>query len=77
MDETLAASVSLSNIPARNRLDKGRRGLGNDVERPPNAIGKKHCDEAHALLGQNWLNAKGSPAGFNRARLEADLAAIK
>ena len=41
------------------------------------AFWKKYCDEAHALLGQNWLNAKGSPAGFNRAQLQADLSAIK
>jgi hypothetical protein len=41
------------------------------------AFWKKYCDEAHALLGQNWLNAKGSPAGFDQAQLQADLSAIK
>jgi hypothetical protein len=41
------------------------------------AFWKKYCDEAHTLLGQNWLNAKGSPAGFDQAQLQADLAAIK
>jgi len=41
------------------------------------AFWKKYCDEAHALLGKNWLETKGSPAGFNQAQLEADLAAIK
>jgi hypothetical protein len=41
------------------------------------AFWKKYCDEAHTLLGQNWINAKGSPAGFDQAQLQADLAAIK
>lgn len=34
------------------------------------------CDEAHALFGQDWLGAKGSPAGFDQAQLEADLAEV-
>jgi hypothetical protein len=25
------------------------------------AFWKKYCDEAHTLLGQDWLTAKGSP----------------
>jgi len=41
------------------------------------AFWKKYCDEAHALLGQNWLNAKGSPAGFDQTQLQSDLLAIK
>lgn len=41
------------------------------------AFWKKYCDEAHTLLGQNWLNAKGSPAGFDQAQLETDLGSIK
>jgi hypothetical protein len=40
------------------------------------AFWKKYCDEAHTLFGQDWLNAKGSPAGFDQAQLEADLKAI-
>lgn len=40
------------------------------------AFWKKYCDEAHTLLGQNWLSAKGSPNGFNEAQLQADLKAI-
>jgi hypothetical protein len=40
------------------------------------AFWSKYCDEAHTLLGQDWLSAKGSPAGFNQAQLQADLSAI-
>ena len=41
------------------------------------AFWKKYCDEAHTLLAQDWISAKGSPGGFNQAQLQADLAAIK
>jgi hypothetical protein len=41
------------------------------------AFWKKYCDEAYALLGQPWLDDKGSPAGFDRIQLMADLKAIK
>jgi len=41
------------------------------------AFWKKYCDEAHTLLGQDWLTAKGSPDGFDQAQLQADLANIK
>jgi hypothetical protein len=41
------------------------------------AFWKKYCDEAHTLLGQNWLTVKGSPAGFDQAQLQADLKAIR
>jgi len=41
------------------------------------AFWKKYCDEAHTLLGQDWLTAKGSPPGFDQAQLMADLHAIK
>lgn len=41
------------------------------------AFWKKYCDEAYALLGQDWLNAKGSPAGFDQAQLQADLGLIQ
>jgi hypothetical protein len=38
------------------------------------AFWAKYVDEAHALLGKNWLDAKGvDPQGFNLAQLEADL----
>ncbi len=36
----------------------------------------KYCDEAHTLLAQDWLTAKGAPSGFDQAQLEADLQAI-
>jgi hypothetical protein len=41
------------------------------------AFWKKYCDEAHTLLGQDWLDAKGSPAGFDQTQLETDLHAIR
>jgi hypothetical protein len=41
------------------------------------AFWNQYCDEAHALLGQDWMSAKGSPQGFDQAQLEADLKAIK
>jgi len=41
------------------------------------AFWKKYCDEAHTLLGQDWLTAQGSPSGFDLAQLQADLRAIK
>ena len=40
------------------------------------AFWNKYCDEAHTLLAQDWLTAKGSPSGFNQAQLQADLKAI-
>lgn len=41
------------------------------------AFWNMYCDEAHTLLGQDWLSTKGSPAGFAQAQLQADLAGIK
>jgi hypothetical protein len=41
------------------------------------AFFKKYCDEAHTLLGRNWVTAKGAPSGFNHAQLMADLKVIK
>ena len=41
------------------------------------AFWKKYCDEAHTLLGQNWLTEKGAPSGFAEADLQADLHSIK
>jgi hypothetical protein len=41
------------------------------------AFWKKYVDEAHTLLGQDWLAAKGAPSGFDQAQLQADLKAIK
>jgi hypothetical protein len=40
------------------------------------AFWNKYCDESHALLAQDWLDAKGSPSGFNQTQLQADLNAI-
>jgi hypothetical protein len=40
------------------------------------AFWNKYCDEAHTLLAQDWLAAKGAPSGFNQTQLEADLKAI-
>ena len=41
------------------------------------AFWSKFVDEAHALLGKNWLDAKSvDPQGFNLAQLEADLRLI-
>jgi hypothetical protein len=37
------------------------------------AFWKEYCDEAHTLLAQNWLTAKGSPNGFDQVQLQADL----
>jgi hypothetical protein len=41
------------------------------------AFWKKYCDEAHTLLDQQWLTAKGSPDGFDQNQLLTDLNAIK
>jgi len=41
------------------------------------AFWNKYCDEAHVLLSQDWLAAKGSPGGFDQAQLLADLGAIR
>ena len=41
------------------------------------AFWKKYCDEAHTLLDQQWITAKGSPAGFAQDQLQADLKAIR
>jgi len=41
------------------------------------AFWNEYCDEAHTLLSQDWLAAKGSPSGFDQAQLLADLGAIK
>jgi hypothetical protein len=40
------------------------------------AFWNKYCDEAHALLSQQWISAKGSPGGFDLAQLQKDLKAI-
>jgi hypothetical protein len=40
------------------------------------AFWNKYCDEAHALLTQDWIGSKGSPGGFNLAQLQTDLKAI-
>jgi hypothetical protein len=40
------------------------------------AFWNKYCDEAHTLLSQQWLSAKGSPGGFNMAQLQTDLSLI-
>jgi hypothetical protein len=40
------------------------------------AFWKEYVDEAHALLSQDWLTAKGAPSGFNLAELKSDLANI-
>lgn len=34
------------------------------------------CDEAHALLSNDWVGAKGSPLGLDLPQLEADLQAV-
>ncbi len=41
------------------------------------AFWNKYCDEAHTLLGQDWLTAKGSPVGFDQAQLLSDLKALR
>lgn len=41
------------------------------------AFWKKYCDESYALLGEDWLSEKGSPEGFAKDQLLADLAAIR
>ena len=38
---------------------------------------KAYVDEAHALLGFDWLSSKGSPSGFDLTQLQTDLAAIR
>lgn len=35
-----------------------------------------YCDEAYAILSQDWLTGNKSPAGFNIATLAADLASV-
>jgi hypothetical protein len=41
------------------------------------AFWKKYCDEAHTLLGRDWISAQGAPSGFDLAQLQADLKAIR
>jgi hypothetical protein len=41
------------------------------------AFWNEYVDEAHTLLSQDWLTAKGSPQGFNLAELKSDLGLIK
>jgi hypothetical protein len=40
------------------------------------AFWTKYVDEAHVLLGQNWLTARGTPQGFNLAAMQTDLGLI-
>ena len=40
------------------------------------AFWKKYCDEAHTLLAQAWITARGAPSGFDQAQLQVDLKAI-
>ena len=46
------------------------------LKRMTNRFWQLYCDEAHALLGADWIGAKGSPLGFNLEQLEADLKQI-
>jgi len=41
------------------------------------AFWKKYCDESYALLGEDWLNEKGAPSGFDQAQLKTDLSCIR
>jgi len=41
------------------------------------AFWKKYCDEAYTLLGEDWLNEKGAPSGFDASQLKIDLASIR
>jgi len=41
------------------------------------AFWQAYCDEAHTLLGNDWVTAKGAPEGFSLSQLLADLKAIK
>ena len=50
---------------------------GEDMKMTP-AFWNKYVDEAYALLGQDFINAKGTaPSGFNFAQLKSDLSLIK
>jgi hypothetical protein len=40
------------------------------------AFWNEYVDEAHALLGHDWLTHKGSPSGFDLDRLKQDIAAL-
>ncbi len=40
------------------------------------AFWQQYVDEAHTLLGADWLSTKGSPVGFDQQQLLADLKAI-
>jgi hypothetical protein len=36
-----------------------------------------YCDEAYAIITQDWLEANGqAPSGFDTAQLQADLAQL-
>ena len=42
------------------------------------AFFSQYCDEAYAIISQDFINAQGeSPSGFNLASLQTDLAALK
>lgn len=41
------------------------------------AFWQAYVDEAHALLGADWIGAKSAPSGFDLAQLQADLALIQ
>jgi hypothetical protein len=40
------------------------------------AFWRAYCDEAHTLLGADWIAAKAAPSGFDQQQLLADLRAI-
>lgn len=41
------------------------------------AFWQAYCDEAHTLLGADWMAAKGAPSGFDQQQLLADLRALR
>lgn len=41
------------------------------------AFWQAYCDEAHTLLGGDWLAAKGAPSGFDQQQLLADLRSLR
>lgn len=46
------------------------------LQRMTTAFWNEYCDEAHTLLAEDWITAKGSPGGFDQAQLLADLKMI-
>jgi hypothetical protein len=69
---------ALSATPGRNHTRQSRRIILGATKGMTWNFFAQYCDEAHAPLSHDWLNAQGTdPEGVDISALEADLSALQ